>query len=498
MVRIADRMFGPALADADGFAHLPVVVPPGVHVAYHGQRAIPLAVPPVRRVHVVLDATSARADVDTGVPVRVFATTEDGAPWAGARVAVTTSTGEAPRWPRSPPGSWWAAGTSPPAWPATRPSRRASRGADRRRRAGSRAPPVPWRASRSLPEPRAAPGDVDEVQVNVRTRDAAGNPVDADVAPRIDLGVASPATRVAPGAARFSVRLPTDAGGRDRVEVAAAAGGVAGFSAISLIPGAPARIAGSLDAPPLRADGRSTGQLHFGVLDARGVPVPAPAPLVEAANVVATLEPERPGFYVLSYHAPRRADDTTAMLRVAAAGAASSSEVRLVGARPRLEVSPELGVAIVSGHTWLEPSLQVAAWTRRFGPDLGLALEVGWTARSERSPAAAGAPALDAQARYVWLLAQGGWRWATSRRTLLWATAGAGAARASSSMRVEGQPSVTESAWVPCADASVAWGVRAWHGFPFVELGARWQGDPHLTGLRGTLFPITASRGVPL
>ena len=495
VVRIADRMFGPALADADGFAHLPVVVPPGVHVAYHGQRAIPLAVPPVRRVHVVLDATSARADVDTGVPVRVFATTEDGAPWAGARVAVTTSTGEAPRLAEVAPGELVGRWQLPAG--LARDETLAAGVEGSRPEAESRLSrsPGPVASIEVLPEPQAAPGDVEEVQVNVRTRDAAGNPVDADVVPRIDLGAASPATRVAPGAARFSIRLPTDAGGRDRVEVAAAAGGVAGFSAILLVPGVPARIAGSLNAPPLRADGRSTGQLHFGVLDARGVPVPAPAPVVEAANVVATLEPERPGFYVLSYHAPRRADDTTAMLRVAAAGAASSSEVRLVGARPRLEVSPELGVAIVSGHTWLEPSLEVAAWTRRFGPDLGLALEVGWTGRSERSPAAAGAPAHYAQARYVWLLAQGGWRWATSRRTLLWATAGAGAAHASSSMRVEGQPSVTESAWVPCADASVAWGVRAWHGFPFVELGARWQGDPHLTGLRGTLFPITALAG---
>jgi hypothetical protein len=271
-----------------------------------------------------------------------------------------------------------------------------------------------------------------------------------------------------------------------------------GRSGISLVPGAPARIAGSLSAPPLPADGRSTGQLHFAVLDRRGVPVPAPAPRVEADHVIASLDSERPGFYVLSYQAPRRADDATAMLRVAADGAASSSEVHLIGARPKLEVSAGVGLALASRHAGLESSLQLASWTRRFGPDLGLALEAGWAARSERSPGSAGAPAVDGQARYLWLIARGGWRWATSPRSLLWATAGAGAARASSSMQVEGQPSVTEAVWVPCAGGSVAWGFRAWRGFPFVELGARWQGDPHLSGLRGTLVPITALAGYRL
>ena len=278
VVRIADRTFGPGLADADGFAHLPVVVPPGVHVAYHGQRAIPLAIPPIRRVHVVLDATSARADVDTGVPVRVFATTEDGAPWAGARVAVTTSTGEAPRLAEVAPGELVGRWHLPRGLARDETLAAGVEGSRPEAEGRLSRSPGPVASIEVVPEPSAAPGDVEEVQVDVRTRDAAGNPVDAEVVPRIDLGAASPPTRVAPGAARFSVRLPTDAGGRDRVEVTAAVGGVAGRSAISLIPGAPARIAGSLSAPPLPADGRSTGQLHIAVLDARGVPAPDSGP----------------------------------------------------------------------------------------------------------------------------------------------------------------------------------------------------------------------------
>jgi hypothetical protein len=235
------------------------------------------------------------------------------------------------------------------------------------------------------------------------------------------------------------------------------------------------------------------------VLDRRGVPVSAATPHVDATNgVVAAAEPEQPGRFVLSYRSPLRVDDATTTLHVDAAGLASAAQVRLVGSRARLELVPSVGVALTSGRVSLQTSVQAAAWTRRLGPDLGLALDVGWSATSERAPAAAGAPALDARADYLWLLARGGWRRATSNRALLWLTAGAGASRASSSMRVGGVPPFTEVVWVPAAAASVAWGIRAWRGFPFVELGARWQRDPHLAGLSGALLPFTVSAGYRL
>jgi hypothetical protein len=498
VVRIAERTFGPARADGDGVARLPVVVPPGVRVAYHGSRAIPLTVPPLGRVHVVLDRTSARADVDTDVAVRVFATTEDGAPWSGARVGVTTTAGEVPPMTEVAPGELTGLWRLPAG--VARDHALTARIAGRQPEAVARLsrPAGPIARVDVSPDSIAAAADVEQVQVDVRTSDAAGNPVDADVAPRADPGAASPAIRVAPGVARFSVVLPRDADGQDRVEVAAIAGGITARSAISLVGGAPARVAAALTDPVLAADGRSTGYLHVAVLDRRGVPLCAETPRFEAANVVAELHSERPGCFVLSYRSPLRADDATATLRVDAAGLESASQVRLVGARPQLEIAPSVGVAVTSRRAALETSAQAAAWTRRLGPDLGLALEAGWSATSERAPATAGTPALDGDARCFWLLLRGGWRRATSQRTLLWATVGAGAARVSSSTRVAGVPAVEEAAWVPTAAASAAWGVRAWRGFPFVELGARWQGDPHLTGLAGASLPITLRAGYRL
>jgi hypothetical protein len=498
VVRIAERMFGPALADCDGVARLPVVVPPGVHFAYHGSRAIPLSIPPIHRVHIVVDPTSARADLDTDAAVRIFATTEEGLPLAGARIAVTTSAGEVPRMTEIAPGElvgrWHV-----PAGPARDETLTARIAGD---------PPVAAaRLSRSVgpvakidvaPQALAAGTDVERVQIEVRTSDAAGNPVDTDVAPTAEPGAASRAVRLAAGVSRFSVRLPADAGGRDRVEIAAVAGGITARSAISLIAGAPARITTALSDPVLAADGRTTGELRFAVVDARGVPAREATPAFRAAELAAALRPERPGHFVLSYRSPLRADDATAVLRVDAAGLSSASQVRLLGARSQLEIAPSFGVALTRARALLETSVHAVAWTRRLGPDLGAGLELGWSAASERAPAAAGTPALEADARYFRLLARGGWRRATSRRALLWVSLGAGATRASSSMRLAGIPSLAEAAWVPSAAASVAWGIRAWRGFPYLELGARWQADPHLTGLSGAVVPLTVSAGYRL
>jgi len=497
-VRIADRSYGPVRADGGGVARLAVLVPPGVRVAYHGSRAIPLSVPPAQRLHVVLDRTSSRADLDVEVGVRIFATTEGGAPWSGARVALAATAGDVPALAEVAPGELVGRWHLPAgaARDETLVARIAGEGPEAAGRLSRTAGPV-GRVEIS-PRAPAAPSDVGEVQVDVRVADASGNPVDADVTARADPGSASPATRVAAGVAGFSVLLPHDAGGRDRVEVTAVAGGIEARCQIPLAAGAPARITAALIDPMLAADGRSTGRLRFAVLDRRGVPVPTAEPRVEAENVVAAVEAERPGHFVLSYRSPLRADDATAMLHVEAAGVASSAEVQLVGARAKLELVPSVGMAFTTRRASLETSVKAATWSRRMGPDLGLALDVGWSATSESAPATTGAPALDARATYLWLLARGGWRRATSRRALLWVTAGAGAARASSSIRVAGVPSIAEVAWVPAAAASVAWGIRAWRGFPFLELGARWQGDPRLTGLSGALLPITISAGYRL
>ncbi|HET7824271.1 MAG TPA: hypothetical protein VFK90_03015, partial [Anaeromyxobacter sp.] len=79
-VRIRTRTFGPALADANGVASVPVEVPPGERYAYDRGRALDLRVPPLRQAVLLLDRRELRADRAETVTVWAFAATPDGAP----------------------------------------------------------------------------------------------------------------------------------------------------------------------------------------------------------------------------------------------------------------------------------------------------------------------------------------------------------------------------------------------------------------------------------
>ena len=61
-LRVGDREFGPALADASGLALVPVVVPPGIREAHQGFRPIELPVPETPLLHAVADRAEVRAD----------------------------------------------------------------------------------------------------------------------------------------------------------------------------------------------------------------------------------------------------------------------------------------------------------------------------------------------------------------------------------------------------------------------------------------------------
>ncbi|HEY4730742.1 MAG TPA: hypothetical protein VIH41_06400, partial [Myxococcales bacterium] len=93
-VRIGSEEFGPVIADARGEAVVPVVVPPGVHQAHHGKRAIPLHIPPTRTVHLAFGEAAHAADRAQTIAVYVVAVTAEGAPRNGAAIRLWTSRGD--------------------------------------------------------------------------------------------------------------------------------------------------------------------------------------------------------------------------------------------------------------------------------------------------------------------------------------------------------------------------------------------------------------------
>lgn len=112
VVRIGDREYGPVVANAAGVAQVPVVVPPGVTLAYHGNRPIELGVPPARRLHLV----QAGGPGEGGARVLlVFAVSPDGAPREGAPPSLAATAGTVGPLERLEAGVHRALWTPPPA-----------------------------------------------------------------------------------------------------------------------------------------------------------------------------------------------------------------------------------------------------------------------------------------------------------------------------------------------------------------------------------------------
>jgi hypothetical protein len=144
--------------------------------------------------------------------------------------------------------------------------------------------------------------------------------------------------------------------------------------------------------------------------------------------------------------------------------------------------------------------VELGGWKRMWGQQLGLTLDVSWAGLggSDSVVVPAGTIALDGSVGYLSVLVSGAWRRGLGQRSMIWVSAGAGVVRASSTVTVAGQPAVPESGWAPAVSAAVAWGLRLWGGFPFLELRATWQGDPNLASLRGGYVPLSLNVGYRL
>jgi hypothetical protein len=499
-VRIGERRFGPERADDTGRAVVPVIVPPGVRAAFHGERAIPLDVPPSSHVHLtLLPAATPRADREEVLAVLAVAVAEDGSPWSGPPPALSASAGALSEPEAAAPGAFLARWRLPPG-PARAESITAALGAEplgARLEVERGAGPV---AAVAVEAPALfTAGDERPLVVTARLADAAGNPADAEVELASDAGDVEPAERVAPGTYRGAVRLRSAFAGRGRATVVARAGQVEGSAAVRLAPGPVARVELAPAVATLAADARSELELLARPLDAHGNLVPGATPEVAAAlGAVGPPRPTGDGF-ACSYRPPRLEDDGADALRAVAGSASGSAVVALVAPAPRLATALRAGIsALGRASAAAQLGAQVASYRRVAGLQLGLALDLAWTTAGRGGAVdAAGAPAavpVDGRTHHLALLVGPAWR-GRSGPVGWWGAVGAGAARVSGALTVAGQPTVTDSAWVAAAAASLAVALPARRSLPFVELRAGWQGDPGLPRLHGALVPVTLALG---
>lgn len=340
---------------------------------------------------------------------------------------------------------------------------------------------------------RGRPGET--AVLRARLRDAAGLPTDAPLRLEADGGTAGPPVRLAAGLYSARVALPTQLGTRRALLVVAAAGRATASVLLPLVAG-PATAVVMKTPADLPADG-TDHPIWIGVSDSHGNPSPEPPRVVARRGSVGEAVPIATGGWIVHYRPPRDTRLGEDDVRIAAGAATTSAVIRLVPMRPVLSLDARGGVVFGTGAPAPALGVEVAAWHRLAGVDLGLLLAGSWwtTDRSE-GLSGPGGP-LEVGARRAWfpLTLSVASRLALGSRVIATVSAGGGGAMISTRTRLPGQPDVAEAGWAPVATAGLELALRVSSGEPLVAVQGAWIGDPGLDTLRGAARPVSVFLG---
>ena len=500
-VEIRGRVFGPAVADGRGVAHVPVEVPPGVTFARHRGKPLDLRVPPLRQVHVVVEASALRADREEVLTVHAFAATPEGAPWAGAPLALSVSAGRLGPPREVAPGALAAEWTLPPgpSGPVTVEARLPQGPPARRELARPAGPPA--KVAVKLGAARVVAGDP-PVAVVVEVADAAGNRAGGDVRIASSFGDVSGPARDANGDVRAELKVPERLEGRVEAVVEAKAGEAGDRRAVALSPAAPARIDVALSRTELTADGRSGSDLSITISDRFGNGVDDPAPeIVTARGKVVPASRVGPGLYRARY-APGWLRDGGEDAVVVRAGRLVAREPVHLRAPPRQVAATLRGGALHAFGGFTAPYLQAAidAWPVALGGSLGFSLAIARVGSSRREQAdAAGTLHAVETSSALWPVELS----LVARRPLPgrfagFAGAGVRAVRVHSTAALDGRRLSDEWGWALGlqTQAGVAYELPAWHARVRLDAILAWQEDPGMRSYRGRLGTVGFTMGV--
>jgi hypothetical protein len=499
-VTIAGDAFGPARADSRGDARVPVIVPPGVRFAYHGEKPLDLRVPPALHVHVVPERASIRAERDEVVPLRILAVSPDGSPRAHAPIELSGTVGELEPIEEIAPGEYVSRWHLAPgvAGEARVTVRLADEGPSRTV-AIRREPGAPARVQVEPDEPVAVAGRVHPIALRIRVTDAAANALDA--APKLasSFGALSPVEMRGPGLYVSELVIPQERGGHTVANVTAQVGDVTGAASIELAAGPAERIVMNGADERLVADGTREAVLRVALLDRFGNKVAAePAVALVFGKGAVRSRPDGAGGYVVQYRPRRAREDEVHVVAVRAGGLEAETRLPIAAPVRRFEAAPKLGFALSAGGLRAPVAAAEASfWPERLGGRAGVLLEVGTFVfdRTESVAAGAGTLEVSANARYVPILVSASWRSPRVVHARWWASAGAGPAFLSSEVAASGQPAVSEVGWIAAAHVSAGADVPFGPGLPFAEVRLAWHSDPALESLRGTLTSVSLSIG---
>lgn len=398
-LQIGERRFGPRKADAEGFAVIPVVVPPGVREAHHGFTPIDLHVPEPQLLHAVLDRAVVHADRPERVRVLAYVVAPHGAARRGDVPVFEPSRGTVSLVEREP-GAIEATWALPPGRAGE--ERLAVRlGASSASRAVLRVEAVagaPVVVAVAFDREALAVDAAQGVTVTARALDGGGNPVPAALVLSTDAGELADVREREPGEVAARLVVPPVLGSRRELTVTASAPGVgiSGARALPLRPGAPAHARFERTDGVVRSDGAREALLRVRVADRHGNAVAAAPEVSAERGRVAGVDAAGAGVYAVRYVGPAVARATPERLVARVGKVTASAERVLVPPAPRLHLVPSFGVARDLNGRGSGPRSGIALETPAELPfALRRGAEVSWRAEVETAgPGSVGAALL--------------------------------------------------------------------------------------------------------
>jgi len=496
-VKIGGETFGPMQADAHGEAHVPVIVPPGVHEAWQGRQRIELDVPATPRLHVLTLRDRVHADRIEQLAVVVLATREDGSPLDGARLNLAPARGEASAVERRAPGEYRARWTLPPGPAGTvRLVAGIADGSAPSAAAEIAVDPGPAEAiDLTADRESVSAGSGDEVVLRARARDATGNPA----AEALELtGIDGSGALTQTGPLEWRLRPSDSFGGRQFLEIAAHPRGRDAPRAsltLRLVPAEPA-FASVDPATAIARVGGAPLQLRVRQTDRFGNAVGGAAPSAAAEEGrVTAVDPLPDGGFVATYVPPDRWDRDHAALEMRWPGTSARAEVMLLPQLARWTISPKVGALSNFGRLHSPVAAVEAAFrTARFGPELGIATEIAWYFVSQEQSAGQLGTAR-ARDDFATLSAVVSLRRSIGARTALWASAGPSLEFVASRLQIGSDPRIAETGVVPGMVLAIGAERRFARVLPFAELRWSWHRDPAFSTLTGAISAFSLLLG---
>lgn len=435
-VRIGDRSFGPVTAGSDGQAHVPLIVPPGIHEAQTGARTIDLKIPPASRVVTIAERESVASDGSDSVTIRIYSITDQGQPALDLPL-VSAGRGKIGPPRQVGPGIFAVAyttngeiGEGVARIEVSLPGDPISRDAINVRLAPGSVQKITLAPERN----RHLAGKSEKIRLVIELQDKAGNPSTEVPELQASLGTVDDPRLIGPGMYEAQLTPPDDFQSQKKLQIVARVQGTRASSTIELLPGPAQKLELFRPKKSVLADGTSSVDLSIEARDAFGNLTPLPGDLSASAapGSAAVVDSH------VQFTPPLRRIPEEARVKVQSGAMTAEVPLNLVPMQHWLELGALVGLHSNLGNVLgLAVALRTAVYLGF--PGLSLLVEGGYL-RSENDSASQG---IEARLEVAPLLGTLTYRLFVHRRVHISVGAGGGAYFVRNVVQLRDQPEET-------------------------------------------------------